>query len=136
MNLELRVKHRPKNKQLHNAILKGVATAIITETQKAFEARSQSIDYPGAEPWPLNSAKWTIRKLNKNQSSLIGIQTGSLEQAVYSLTYEISDNQVIIRLDNEHASEFNKKHPILVVPENDVIQEYIARAIQESISGN
>jgi hypothetical protein len=136
MNLELRVKHRPKNKQLHNAILKGVATAIITETQKAFEARSQSIDYPNANPWPLNSSEWTIRKLNANQSSLIGIQSGSLERAVYSLTYEISSNQVIIKLDNEHASEFDKKHPIFVVPDNDTMQEYIALAIQESISGS
>lgn len=136
MSVEVKVQVKPTSGQLRKAVLIGVATAIIEETKKAFEARSRQEDYLDAPEWLPNSDKWTDRKVRAGESDLIGVQTGELREEVMTLTYEIYGSTVHISINNEHAGLFDGKRPILYVPPNDVIQKYIAQAIREASRGS
>lgn len=136
MSVEVKVQVKPTSGQLRKAVLIGVATAIIEETKKAFDARSRQEDYLDAPEWLPNSDKWTARKVRAGESDLIGVQTGELREEVMTLTYEIYGSTVHISINNEHAGLFDGKRPILYVPPNDVIQKYIAQAIREASRGS
>lgn len=136
MSVEVKVQVKPTSGQLRKAVLIGVATAIIEETKKAFEARSRQEDYLDSPKWPANSEEWTARKVRAGESDLIGVQTGELREEVNALTYEVYGTTVKVSIFNEHADFFDAKRPTLYVPPNDVIRQYIAKAIREASRGS
>lgn len=136
MSIEVRVNVRPTSKQMRAAILRGVATAIIEETKRAYIARANGVEYEAVDPWPAISDQWKARKLSEGRSQLIGIYTTELIDEVMALNYESTSNQITIKLNTEWADYFDNNRPVLYVPSTDVINEYVAASIQEAISGN
>ena len=136
MPAEIRLRRKPESRQFRNAVLKGMATAIIEETKKAFEARANSDYYEESEPWQPLSSAWLDHKVKGGYPSQIGIYQGSLEQAILSLGYDIQGNSVHIKVENDHADAFDSVRPLLYLPPMAVISEYIARSIQEASSGS
>lgn len=136
MSIEVRVNVRPTSKQMRAAILRGVATAIIEETKRAYIARANGVEYEAADPWPAISDQWKARKLSEGRSQLIGIYTTELIDEVMTLAHDPSSNQITIKLNTEWAGYFDNNRPVLYVPSTDVINEYVAASVQEAISGN
>lgn len=136
MSVEVRVQVKPTSRQLRHAVLRGVATAIVEETKAAYLARSKGEPYKDDEGWKPLDPDWEKRKVKEERPSDIGIYKGELLEDVLKLSYEILGNSISIKIDSDHAQYFNKERPILYIPDNDTIKEYIFASMKEVANDN
>lgn len=136
MSLIVKLQDLPRQRQLRNAILVGIAKGIISETQKAYQARSLGESYFDAPPWSDNSEEWTAIKSEEGRSTAIGFYTGDLFEEVLSLGFEIHNTEIHISVDSPYAEYFDEEHPIIFVPSTDILRDYIAEEIRRVGSDN